>query len=437
MHIFTYVMMSLAVCFGFLSTASAQHMAKMKSLNHPMHAEAEWKSLGQGTMVDGWVTPGLSASIGEELNPSDYAFKVEVYESVTTPHLYKLKSPWTSSEFPFLSKNENTEPHDIVIDATNPDFVRVAAQESGFVNVDKDRANFSDHFYIGNAGSYFSDEEGYSESEIISYGYASTMKDGVITIVSPRFGAQPKGATYGYNWQGEYAAVITLPSGQPAEQWVSAGTATITDGFITPGYLGDPSAHEWTVQVEESTATKGLYRLVNPYTTKECPLAGRNKNADNAYIKIDASDPDIVVIEPQYAGFTAYHSGELINFYVGNDMGIYVADGVSKDVLKGTASLADKIDKLVDGVINIKNPLFGKNATSEFGYEWTDGQGEPMGYAARIELGKATAISGVVDGGTHAPAEYYDLQGMRVTTPRKGNVYIKRYNNKVSKILVK
>lgn len=151
----------------------------------------------------------------------------------------------------------------------------------------------------------------------------------------------------------------------------------------------------------------------------------------------DASDPDIVVIEPQYAGFTAYHSGELINFYVGNDMGIYVADGVSKDVLKGTASLADKIDKLVDGVINIKKPLFGKNATSEFGYVWTDGQGEPMGYAARIELGKATGISGVVDGGTHAPAEYYDLQGMRVTTPRKGNVYIKRYNNKVSKILVK
>ena len=57
-------------------------------------------------------------------------------------------------------------------------------------------------FYISNAGCYFNEEEGYSESEIIQYNYNSTFKNGVITIVSPRFGKAAKGATYGYNWHG-------------------------------------------------------------------------------------------------------------------------------------------------------------------------------------------------------------------------------------------
>lgn len=79
--------------------------AQMRKVRH--HADvADWKLLGTGRMVDGWVTPGLNPETGTEYDPADYAFDVEVYESVATPGKYKLASPWTSDKFPFLSKNE-------------------------------------------------------------------------------------------------------------------------------------------------------------------------------------------------------------------------------------------------------------------------------------------------------------------------------------------
>ena len=354
---------------SFLLLIVAPCSAQMRKVRH--HADvADWKLLGTGRMVDGWVTPGVNPEKGSEYDPADYAFEVEVYESVATPGKYKLASPWTSDKFPFLSKNENKEAHDIIIDATDPNFVEVAAQVSGFVNVDKTRTNYSNPFYIGCAGTYFKTEEGYSKEDITNYNYNSTLKDGVITIVSPRFGKATSGNDFGYNWQGEYATVITLPAAAPAEQWAEAGKATFTDGFIVPGYLkGVPADHSWTVDVEESTEQAGVYRLVNPYTVDNCPLAVYNENTTPTYIKIDASDPELVVIEPQYSGFSnKFNGGDMINFFVGNDAGVYVANGVSKDDLKKMSSFEGKADVFKDGVNNIIEHLYGKDDAFEFGY---------------------------------------------------------------------
>lgn len=421
---------------SFLLLMVAPCSAQMRKVRH--HADAaDWKLLGTGRMVDGWVTPGLNPEYGSEYDPADYAFDVEVYESVATPGKYKLASPWTSDKFPFLSKNENKEAHDIIIDATDPNFVEVAAQVSGFVNVDKTRTNYSNPFYIGCAGTYFKTEEGYSKEDITNYNYNSTLKDGVITIVSPRFGKAASGNDFGYNWQGEYATVITLPSAAPSEQWVAAGKATYTDGFIVPGYLkGVPADHSWTVDVEESSEQAGLYRLVNPYTADNCPLAVYNENTTPTYIKIDASDPELVVIEPQYSGFSnKFNGGDMINFFVGNDAGVYVANGVSKDDLKKMSSFEGKADVFKDGVITIKEPLYGKDAAFEFGYKWTKGD-VVLNYPATITFAKETGVKGIEVNAQHNGAEaVHDLQGVRVQNTAKPGLYIVRKGGKTFKML--
>lgn len=421
---------------SFLLLIVAPCSAQMRKVRQ--HADvADWKLLGTGRMVDGWVTPGLNPEKGSEYDPADYAFDVEVYESVATPGKYKLASPWTSDKFPFLSKNENKEAHDIIIDATDPNFVEVAAQVSGFVNVDKTRTNYSNPFYIGCAGTYFKTEEGYSKEDITNYNYNSTLKDGVITIVSPRFGKAASSNDFGYNWQGEYATVITLPSAAPSEQWVAAGKATYTDGFIVPGYLkGVPADHSWTVDVEESTEQAGVYRLVNPYTADNCPLAVYNENTTPTYIKIDASDPELVVIEPQYSGFSnKFNGGDMINFFVGNDAGVYVASGVSKDDLKKMSSFEGKADVFKDGVITIKEPLYGKDAAFEFGYKWTKGD-VVLNYPATIVFAKETGVKGIEVNAQHNSAEaVYDLQGVRVQNTAKPGLYIVRKGGKTFKML--
>lgn len=421
---------------SFLLLMVAPCSAQMRKVRH--HADvADWKLLGTGRMVDGWVTPGLNPEKGSEYDPADYAFDVEVYESVATPGKYKLASPWTSDKFPFLSKNENKEAHDIIIDATDPNFIEVAAQVSGFVNVDKTRTNYSNPFYIGCAGTYYKTEEGYSKEDITNYNYNSTLKDGVITIVSPRFGKAASGNYFGYNWQGEYATVITLPSAAPSEQWVAAGKATYTDGFIVPGYLkGVPADHSWTVDVEESSEQAGLYRLVNPYTADNCPLAVYNENTTPTYIKIDASDPELVVIEPQYSGFSnKFNGGDMINFFVGNDAGVYVASGVSKDDLKKMSSFEGKADVFKDGVITIKEPLYGKDAAFEFGYKWTKGD-VVLNYPATITFAKETGVKGIeVNGLQNSTEAVYDLQGVRVQNTAKPGLYIVRKGGKTFKML--
>lgn len=421
---------------SFLLLMVAPCSAQMRKVRH--HADAaDWKLLGTGRMVDGWVTPGLNPEYGSEYDPADYAFDVEVYESVATPGKYKLASPWTSDKFPFLSKNENKEAHDIIIDATDPNFVEVAAQVSGFVNVDKTRRNYSNPFYIGCAGTYFKTEEGYSKEDITNYNYNSTLKDGVITIVSPRFGKAASGNDFGYNWQGEYATVITLPSAAPSEQWVAAGKATYTDGFIVPGYLkGVPADHSWTVDVEESSEQAGLYRLVNPYTADNCPLAVYNENTTPTYIKIDASDPELVVIEPQYSGFSnKFNGSDMINFFVGNDAGVYVANGVSKDDLKKMSSFEGKADVFKDGVITIKEPLYGKDAAFEFGYKWTRND-VVLNYPATIVIAKETGVKGVeVNALQNNTEAVYDLQGVRVQNTAKPGLYIVRKGGKTFKML--
>lgn len=421
---------------SFLLLMVAPCSAQMRKVRH--HADAaDWKLLGTGRMVDGWVTPGLNPEYGSEYDPADYAFEVDVYESVATPGKYKLASPWTSDKFPFLSKNENKEAHDIIIDATDPNFVEVAAQVSGFVNVDKTRTNYSNPFYIGCAGTYFKTEEGYSKEKITSYNYNSTLKDGVITIVSPRFGKTDSGNYFGYNWQGEYATVITLPAAAPAEQWAEAGKATFTDGFIVPGYLkGVPADHSWTVDVEESTEQAGVYRLVNPYTADNCPLAVYNENTTPTYIKIDASDPELVVIEPQYSGFSnKFNGSDMINFFVGNDAGVYVANGITKDDLKKMSSFEGKADVFKDGVITIKEPLYGKDAAFEFGYKWTKGD-VVLNYPATITFAKETGVKGIEVNAQYNSAEaVYDLQGVRVQNTAKPGLYIVRKGGKTFKML--
>ena len=58
-------------------------------------------------------------------------------------------------------------------------------------------------------------------------------------------------------------------------------------------------------------------------------------------------------------------------------------------------------------------------------------------HQTRTANGGWTGISDIAAEGAQAPAEFYNLQGVRVANPAAGNVYIVRRGNKVTKVLVK
>lgn len=367
-------------------------------VEHPKEGSDPWTYLGKGTMADGWVIPNLTKNPGEVYNPQDYVYEVEIYESDETPGVYKLKSPYTSAAFPFIHLNGNTSvAYDIIVDASDPTFVTVAPQISGFEHNDpgSKASRYAVPYYISNAGQYYLDD-GNAKADIISYGYASTFdaENGVITIAYPQYGHEKADGSLdmGYSCSGfdEYPTVITLPGKEPEPVWTSLGKATFVDGFLYSGFYGNPKGHGWEVEVQEKDGEPGMYRLVNPYTCDESPLAYFNSNTADAYVIIDATDPNLVSMTPQYSGYTGYTQGELWDFYIGNTVGQYVGNyGLDKADL--SQLLEDEFkDTMANGVITFKEPLFGANATTEFGYAWTDDSGTPFFYEAKLYLPSAT-----------------------------------------------
>lgn len=402
------------------------------TIDHPTGSttDADWTLLGTGTMADGWVVPALTLSPGEFYNPADYIFDVLVYEKADTPGMYKIASPYTSQAFPFLSLNGNTStPYDIVIDATDPEFVLVQPQISGFEhNNPGAKANrYAVPYYISNAAAYFL-EDGNSRNDIIAYGYASTFDaaTGKITINYPQYGHNTtSGLDMGYNCGKTQPdpTVITLPSAAPGASWQLAGEGHFVDGFIHPGYFGDPKGHGWAVEVYTKEDAPDLYMIKNPYTTETSSLSGLHSGAvTDVMVKIDASDPAMVLIEPQYSGFNGYMEGQVVPYYIGNTAGYYFSEGTSLSDLQYLNE--DSKDTMTNGVITIKKCYFGTDATSNFGYCWVDEDENPLVYPAKIYLPWSTETPEEADDPDavttittdDSRTVIFNLQGMKVNS---------------------
>lgn len=355
-----------------------------------------WKHLGTGTMADGWVIPNLTIHPGEYYDPADYVFNVEIYESTEKPGVYKIASPYTSEKFPFLHLNGNKDTaYDIVIDATNPSFVIVEPQISGFEhnNPGSKAARYAAPYYVSHSGKRFLDD-GNAMEDIIKGGYASSFdaEKGVITIGYPEYGHMVNGKyDGGYSCSGlsKYPTVITLPESAPEPTWQSLGNGLLVDGFIYPGYVGNPKGHGWNVEIQQKSDQPGLYRMVNPYTVDGCPIKRYNDNTNGAFVVIDATDPSMVLVKAQYSGFSAVTGGEHWNFYIGNLAGMYVDYGYELETVAAVLKDHQK-DVLANGVITFRDPMFGADNADEFGYKWQDAAGVAFPYPAKLYLPGAT-----------------------------------------------
>lgn len=117
---------------------------------------------------------------------------------------------------------------------------------------------------------------------------------------------------------------FTYQSVQNSE-WESIGQATYTDGFLYPLYGGQIGGETWTVNVQKSTKTDGLYRVVNPYNSEFWPSGNPNWDMDGAYyMVIHAEDPDGVYIEPFELGITLSPDDGAV---YGNSLGYFFMEG--------------------------------------------------------------------------------------------------------------
>lgn len=394
-------------------------------VDHPASAQGDWRLLGTGSMADGWVTPALTLNAGEYYDPADYVFPVRIYQSNSNPGLYKLASPYTDTAFPFLNLNGNTTvAYDIIIDATDPAFVTVEPQISGFEhnNPGSKASRYAAPYYISNAATYYL-SEGNSREDIIAYGYASTFsaEEGKIVINHPQYGHMLANGTLDMGYScGKFTpdpTVITLPAAAPEAQWTWAGEGHFVDGFLYAGYFGNPIGNGWNVDVYTKEDAPGVYMVKDPYTNTNSPFAGIHVgDVSSTMVKIDASNPDLVIMEPQYSGFNGYFNSEVAPYYIGNTAGYYVATGTSVADLQYLSD--DSKDKMVNDVITINKCFFGTDSYADFGYNWIDEDENPIFFPAKLYLPWSTETPNSVTAVTSSSesAGIFNLQGVRLGT---------------------
>lgn len=132
------------------------------------------------------------------------------------------------------------------------------------------------------------DAEVYTDQTV--YLTYSLEEEGTYTLVAVGYDAEHN-EVMTTSYQFEYATV------QAANPWKKVGEAGLTDAIVCSYY--NVEVLTWDVQVEESTETPGVYRVVNPYLNWEYNIANKGElvEAGDHYMIIDASDPDYVHLE--------------------------------------------------------------------------------------------------------------------------------------------
>ncbi len=288
---------------------------------------------------------------------------------------------------------------------------------------------------------------------------ASSIDESVATYVNGSFTfppyeiwaiGDPNQEDLGY-WFIGYNMTMTYidPNADPNEGWDDFGTATFVDGWVLAGYVTTdeegnknpiiPSDYPWTVNIQKSQTDDYLYRVDCPYQAAGCPIKGGGRG----YYVFSLEDPEYVLVYPGVASGAMNGSNAICGF---NMEGFYLDKyGYGKDVVMQAGVLDDYSNyNEEEGLVKIYNCAFNYPSASSSAYTWNgpDGQSLEANMVTSITFidnKPSTGIEDIITDKTdiNAPAEYYNIQGMKVKNPTPGNIYIVRKGGKVSKMLVK
>lgn len=210
-----------------------------------------------------------------------------------------------------------------------------------------------------------------------------------------------------------------------AANWKPLGKCEYNEAFLRYTYL-DMECDPYQVEIEESTQTPGLYRLVNPYG-EVYPKYDFFKENDylaqhggDHYLIVDASNPDRVMIEASPIGIEA-EDGEAQLFSISWYAVQNGADPDDEEIVIDYGTLANGRITFPGGAI----------ATYEQGYGITRGNLQHNFY---IQLPGTTGVASIDNS---KEATYFTISGTQVSQPTKGGIYIRRCGDLNTKVVIK
>lgn len=235
------------------------------------------------------------------------------------------------------------------------------------------------------------------------------------------------------------------------DEWVKLdGTATFKDAWFSV-YWNNQDTPVSQVDCYYSKANPGTYMLMDPfgedtlYGTEEVNVAYDKPG----YLIFDITNFSCVVFQPLVYSITIAipedEAGTKFNdfaTYCFNEEGmIYYLQGTSKEeIIINAFQNGNKLSTFNENTrtVTINNGIFSFEQTPLTPQNWSDGNGNPLPMTGYVILpeGWEAKVENVL-GVDNAPVEYYNLQGVRLANPEKGQVVIVRQGEKVSKQIVR
>ena len=173
----------------------------------------------------------------------------------------------------------------------------------------------------------------------------------------------------------------------------------------------------------------------------------------SGYIVFDVSDPDHVIFSKTYAGFANENLG-VTAFYTYNRLGYYVENFPQYTVDYIISVQPMPFTTYKDGVVTLSSYLNNSGATvydANYGsqllpnggngwYRQVDDNVVPVNMTTKIYFPgvyEAAVKQVEVDANENLPVEYFNLNGVKVLNPAKGQLVIKRQGSKVTKEIVR
>lgn len=231
------------------------------------------------------------------------------------------------------------------------------------------------------------------------------------------------------------------------DEWTKLGNATFKDAWFPLVWEGG-NTPEYEVPLYFEKNNPGTYMLYDPYGYggQDNPYVFYDINIapdKPGYLIFNITDPECIVFEPSIYTMTLDLSDPgddalPTEIYCYNYEGLqYYAQGASKtDIIiymeqnGGETSWFDQRSK----TIMINNAIFSMGLNPSDYYTWQNY--DMSGYVVLTDNYQDSVESLFIDD-NNAPVEYYNLQGVRVANPEKGQILIVRKGNKATKQIIR
>lgn len=246
---------------------------------------------------------------------------------------------------------------------------------------------------------------------------------------------------WGY-WICAWVEGMNVPTFEYNEaEWRHMGTGEFMDAWFQNWYDGEPSP--WEVQIYRSRQSSTQFLVMNPFGPGT-PWEDTNLSTTPGHIILDISDPQCLLVLPLVytleLPITIDASMPAIDcmLYCFNDEGYqaYINGETTTDIIRNYL-MERKTISTFDASTRTANIFNGRFSFKQAIFEEAFYSDSYQGYVVLPENYNEDAVETIGEEDVNAPTTYYNLQGVQLQKPEKGQLVIVRKGNKSSKVIVK